>query len=493
MAMTTQNGKVKEIWGRQFRIVKNGLDESDVFSFVGRLIEENQELAAKLEHVSSLRRLAERAVVQAAKEAGRIKQEAQEQANTIATSLNAEAAEQGRLEATRLISEAEQSAMARISAVEQEAATLVAEAEREAAALADKIIAEARQQADERAAAILTEAEQEGQARADRIITEAGTAAQAHAESSAVDIEHQADTSAREKLAAAEDQANRIIAEAEEKARAMRDPAADQADKLIAEARQSIEAAESKAQEILAEAQQKADTIKTAAEQEATSFIEELKQKADHAAEVRVAKAEEEGRRIIEESIKTARLEAERIADEAEDAVYEGQPLEETDLRAKFEVLLDLLVSSSLNTRERPRPAVRPPERRAPARNAVEAPRMPDPEVETDDEDLADDSTDLYHGPVEIDFPPPLNSGRVLKIHKALARTPNLKVIDLEGSSRGGIRIRLYVNGRVALCDVLREMPDVERVTDGVRPSKRRASEAGGRPGPRRVVVATRR
>jgi hypothetical protein len=30
--MQAKDGKIKEIWGRKFRIIKNGLDERDVFS-----------------------------------------------------------------------------------------------------------------------------------------------------------------------------------------------------------------------------------------------------------------------------------------------------------------------------------------------------------------------------------------------------------------------------------------------------------------------------
>jgi hypothetical protein len=43
--MGTQSDKVKELWGRNFKIVKNGLDEAEVFSFVGNLIDQNNEYA----------------------------------------------------------------------------------------------------------------------------------------------------------------------------------------------------------------------------------------------------------------------------------------------------------------------------------------------------------------------------------------------------------------------------------------------------------------
>ncbi len=286
-------------------------------------------------------------------------------------------------------------------------------------------------------------------------------------------------------VSAAEDEAGSILNEAEEKVRALHAPAVAEADAMIAEARQSIQAAHDKARELLSMAEEEAQSIRSRAEEEASAFIEELKQKADHAAEVRLAKAEEEGRKIIEESIKTARLEAERITEEADEAAYGGQVFEESDLRTKFEVLLDLLVSSSLGSRERPRPPMRQPER-----SKIEAPRMSEPEY---DESEAEHSADMFHGPVELDFPPPLNSGRVLKIHKALAKLPHLRVLDLEGSSRGGIRIKAYVQGHIPLLDVLRDLPDVEKVSNGVRASRSGSSNDGGKPGPRRIVVATRR
>ena len=41
--METKSDKVTERWGRKFKIVKNGLDEREVFSFIESLIEQNNE------------------------------------------------------------------------------------------------------------------------------------------------------------------------------------------------------------------------------------------------------------------------------------------------------------------------------------------------------------------------------------------------------------------------------------------------------------------
>ncbi|MGB2884882.1 MAG: hypothetical protein WBC47_04765, partial [Dehalococcoidia bacterium] len=79
--MESDNGKVTEVWGQKFQIVKNGLDEREVLSFVGSLIDQNNEYAEKLEHFDALIRLGESTVIEADKEAGRIKTEAKEEAD----------------------------------------------------------------------------------------------------------------------------------------------------------------------------------------------------------------------------------------------------------------------------------------------------------------------------------------------------------------------------------------------------------------------------
>jgi len=124
----------KELWGRRFRIVKNGLDETDVVSYVDglrystteierkleridsiitHLAEQYQELAGRVDfsptptdfaespdhgsvhspvaHVESLKRLAERTVMEADRQAELIVVEAQERAQADADRILAEA------------------------------------------------------------------------------------------------------------------------------------------------------------------------------------------------------------------------------------------------------------------------------------------------------------------------------------------------------------------------------------------------------------------
>ena len=55
--MDTSEYNARDLWGRKFKIVKNGLDEAEVLSFIGGLIDQNNALASKLEHLDSLTKL----------------------------------------------------------------------------------------------------------------------------------------------------------------------------------------------------------------------------------------------------------------------------------------------------------------------------------------------------------------------------------------------------------------------------------------------------
>ena len=438
--MAVKNGKIKEIWGRQFNIVKNGLDEAEVFSFISRLIEQNADLSRKLEHIDSLKKLAEKAVIQAAKQAQRIKSEAQEQASEEVETVVSQAREASQLESERIIAETESSAQAKLEESEQ---------------LAQQMLADAEEQAAEKAQMIISETEEKTRAESERIIAE---------------TMQMAESTAQERIASAEERASRIIKEAEEKADSVTSPAAEEANALLDEAKRKSESAEQLAQQIMAEAQEKAEAIRKLAEEESNKLIAEIKQESERSAEIRIAKAEEEGRRIIEEATGAAAMEAERIKEEAEQFSGRGQSAGEAQLKEKFDMLCDILLSNSLGARERP----------APRNHRTE---------EYIEEDL-----DLYKGTVELDFPPPLDSNRVLKVHKQLSKIPNIRILDIKGSARGGIRITLLLRNSVPLLDVLKEMPEIEQVTNGVKPSGQSSlPQKHGETAPRKIVVTTRR
>jgi hypothetical protein len=115
--------------GHEFKRVKNGLDEAQVASFISELLKERDKLAQSQDHIASLNRLAERAIVEADKLATQIRTEAAEQARAESAALVDKAKEQARQMAEKKMAEAVQLANEKASAIkskaEEEAAILL--------------------------------------------------------------------------------------------------------------------------------------------------------------------------------------------------------------------------------------------------------------------------------------------------------------------------------------------------------------------------------
>jgi vacuolar-type H+-ATPase subunit H len=249
--MDTSDSKIRQIWGRKFKIVKNGLDEAEVFSFIGGLIDQNNALASKLEHLDSLTKLAERTVIEANKQAQSIKKEGEEKANASAASIIAEAEDKARKEIDRITSEGErkarQSAQEKIAAAEQQAQSMLTAAE-------------------EKTKSIKTNADNE----ANRIITEA-----------------------KQNAMAAEQQAQSMLTAAEEKAESIKTNAEKKANKIVSEAKE-------RAEDLV-------NARAASAEKEAQSILEEAKAKAEEEAHLIKQKSEQllkRSKRISEGEIK---------------------------------------------------------------------------------------------------------------------------------------------------------------------------------------------
>jgi len=91
---------------REFKRVKNGLDEAQVASFIDELIKERDKLAKSQDHIASLNRLAEMSIVEADKLAAQIKTEAAEQAKAESAAIIDKAKEQTRQMSEKKIAEA---------------------------------------------------------------------------------------------------------------------------------------------------------------------------------------------------------------------------------------------------------------------------------------------------------------------------------------------------------------------------------------------------
>jgi cell division septum initiation protein DivIVA len=85
---------VVTLGGREFKRVKNGLDEAEIASFVDELIKERDELAQSQHHIASLSKLAETTIVEADRLAKQLKAEATEQAKAESVAIIDKAREQ---------------------------------------------------------------------------------------------------------------------------------------------------------------------------------------------------------------------------------------------------------------------------------------------------------------------------------------------------------------------------------------------------------------
>jgi len=116
---------IVELWGHEFNVARNGLDEAQVVPFVDELISERDLLFQRVEHLSTLTKLAEKTIVEADRLAEDIKKEAVAEAKTEAKAILAKADEQ----AQQLVEEKQTEI---ITAATEEAESIKADAEREA-------------------------------------------------------------------------------------------------------------------------------------------------------------------------------------------------------------------------------------------------------------------------------------------------------------------------------------------------------------------------
>ncbi len=454
--MLRKDGKVKEIWGRQFRIVKDGLDEAEVFAFVGRLIEQNSELSSKLEHVNSLKRLAENAVIEATKQAKSMKIETRQAANEKAREIIIQAEEKTKAEVERIIAEAEKSSLDSIAAAEQLAQDMLQASEEKARAQAEMIIAKAEQKAREQAEQIIAKAEQKAREQAE-YETKAETER----------IIAKAEKSSLDRIAASEQLARDMLQAAEEKARA-------QAESIVAQAQPRTEEL---SQEKLSLAEQEAKDIIKAAEEKA----EEIKRL-----------GEEEASRIVTEAKGRAEEEAALIRQEAEQRLPASEIIAESALGEVARRVLEELLSNSEESKA--------PE---PSRTEAAVPAPADTVSEEMQEQISlgqeeadeKESPALYSGTVELTIPPPVVTSKLLKLHRRLTKTRQVKVMDVAGSAGKGIIIKLFLRSPTPLIDMLEDLPEVMEVAAATKQSHNTGARQHkpGEPAVRRIVVTIRR
>ena len=122
------SNKSKTLWGKDFRVVAEGLAETDVVIFVEQLLAEHREKLEQLDHVESLHELAKKTVEEAEELARGIRHEASREAEAESARILAEAEES----AQQILEDAERAAVEQAEAASVRLATIEAEVRRSA-------------------------------------------------------------------------------------------------------------------------------------------------------------------------------------------------------------------------------------------------------------------------------------------------------------------------------------------------------------------------
>ena len=458
--MDTSNGKTKDLWGRKFKIVKNGLDEAEVFSFIGALIDQNNTLSSKLEHLDSLTKLAERTVIEANKQAQSTKKEIEEKANAGAASIISEAEEKARKDTERILAEYEQKAkqitQEKISAVEQQTQLILKEAEEKVESI--------KANANDLATTIVDEA--------------------------------------KHNSTLIQQQAQEMLKSAEEKAESIRTNASDEADKLLIKARQDVAAIERQGQDILKAAEEKADSIKANAEKKANRIMTDAKEKAEELASSRIAIAEKEAQNILEASKAKAEEEAHRIKQKSEQLLKRSRKIAESEIKEKLKKVYQGLLSGLEDIEEttvipseelkeselvKPEPVVQ----LKVEKKTKDSPKQLPP---LEEKVKIEEGPAIYEGNVELVIPPPLGLDKMLQLHKHLRNIPNIEVLNLGVSADKSITIRVILENPTPLRKILEDLPEVQTTADAPQDAEMTSlTKRTGEMAPvRRIIVTTK-
>lgn len=232
-------------------------------------------------------------------------------------------------------------------------------------------------------------------------------------------------------LASKLEQIDTLMKLAEEQAETAR----AEAERIITEAKQI---AERSAQEKVSIAQQQAQGIIKAAEEQANRIIAEVRQKAEA--------AKWQAQEIINAAKEKAEKEALLIRQEAEQLRVKSKTLSEGELKETSETGPKKSHSDSGSIEVR------------------QAVPLSGQEGKDKDKNSA-----LYDGNVELVIPPPIAPDRLLKLGRQLRHTPQIRALSLKGSLVQGVRIKLFLRARIPLLNILKAIPEVEKVSGGLK------------------------
>ena len=496
--------KETELWGRNFRIVKNGLDQSDVISFVDSLKGPDADLDQRLDHLGSIlsglsdqqsdviRKLEPlESLRQLASTSGLgVDGDKLEQLDSqisrltdafrgLASGLNSVDSLAG-IEASDEIGVANEKlahldsltrlAESTVVQAENEAEAIKAEIEEEAHVSASAIVAEAEERAKAEEERIISEAEETARVNAEDIITEAQQASQ---ENTAA-----AEERAREIIIAAEEQAERIQVQANERAEADAELIRQEADQLLARSKQLVEG------EIKGMFDQAYLKLKSNLQgREANPPASPDDQHAEsgpseyEAAPMIDATAEESECRTPDDEGETTSPQSEDATDELGDGTGEESQAQASNVQP---------------VESEPQDSLSEQDHEALGEEATTE-EVPDQPAGSQDQPALSDNPDLYEGTVELAIPPPVGLDQVMQLHKDLKERPEIQVLNFGGSIDKGITIRLVSRTPAPLLDILGGISGVASAVDESQVSEQLVPSRppGNGPPIRRIILTT--
>ena len=454
MSDNAKKDDVVVLGGREFKRVKNGLDEAQVAPFIDELTEERDKLAQSQDHIASLNRLAEMTVVESDKLATQIKTEAEEQAKAEGTAIMDKAKEQARQMAEQKIAEAVEIANEKANAIQvkaDEEAALMLENER------NKIRSELHNLVNQQFGYMLEELEslkkQAAAVQADFGNKLAGP--QEENSAAAMEIANESDAIA----AKITEESDAVAAKIAEESAAAAAEIAEESEKLVVE--------------------EKATAAEEFAEERDTTIAEQK--------DVTAADIVEESEKLVAEQ---KEAEAVEIADEQDTTVVQQKDAaaaeiteerETTAVQQEDTAAAEMAEEKSTTVAEQSKTPV---EHHEPSRAAdyfeksIDLSRLFE----------GGDKPDLGNPQWEVEILPPFNIGKIMEVVSFLDRLPEVENTEMIVPQIDMPSILVFLRGPMNLVDVLQTVPVVAHVEEVTTDKASTNGESGK--GPRKVRIS---
>jgi len=448
MSDNAKKDDVVVLGGREFKRVKNGLDEAQVAPFIDELTEERDKLAQSQDHIASLNRLAEMTVVESDKLATQIKTEAEEQARAEGTAIMDEAKEQARQMAEQKIAEAVEIANGKANAIQvkaDEEAALMLENER------NKIRSELHNLVNQQFGYMLEELESLKKQAAAVQADFGNKLARPQEENSAAAMEITKESDAI--AAKITEESDAIAAKIAEESDAAAAEIAEESEKAIVE--EKATAAEEFAEERDTTIAEQKDVTAADIVEESEKLVAE--QKEDEAAEI----AEESEKLVAEQK----EAEAVEIAEEKDTTVAQQ----------KDTAAVEMAEEKSTTVAEQSKAPVEHPE---PSRAAdyfeksIDLSRLFE----------GGDKPDLGNPQWEVEILPPFNIGKIMEVVSFLDQLPEVENTEMIVPQIDMPSILVFLRGPLNLVDVLQTVPVVAHVEEVTTDKASTNGESGKEP-----------